>query len=203
MTDDDIFRCVLLTAFVLILPIGFYHRLKASTSEKLDRRQEGILLLVSIRLIAFFGMLGLLLYMIDPTWMTWAAAPLPRWLRWSGVGVGFIGACLLTWTFRNLGKNITDTVVTRKEHFLVTTGPYRWVRHPFYLSFAICMLANTLVTANWFVFASGSVVLVLLIIRTAKEEENLLSRFGDDYRNYMKKTGRFLPRLKTAGERRA
>jgi protein-S-isoprenylcysteine O-methyltransferase Ste14 len=200
MTDDDVFRCVLLIAFVLILPIGFYYRLKASTSEKLDRRQEGILLLVSIRLIAFFGMLGLLLYMIDPTWMTWASMPLPRWLRWSGVGVGFFGACLLTWTFRNLGKNITDTVVTRKEHFLVTTGPYRWVRHPFYLSFAVCTLANTLVTANWFVFASAGVVLVLLMIRTAKEEENLIARFGDDYRSYMKKTGRFLPRLKAAGE---
>ena len=44
-----------------------------------------------------------------------------------------VTACgLLVWTFRCLGKNLTDTVVTRQEHTLVMQGPYRWVRHPFY-----------------------------------------------------------------------
>jgi protein-S-isoprenylcysteine O-methyltransferase Ste14 len=98
-------------------------------------------------------------------------------------------------TPRNLGKNITDTVVTRKEHFLVTTGPYRFVRHPFYLAFALAMLANSLVTANWFVFVTGAVVFLLLVLRTSKEEEKLIERFGDAYWKYMATTGRFWPRL--------
>ena len=102
---------------------------------------------------------------------------------------------LLTWTFHNLGKNITDTVVTRKEHFLVTSGPYRWVRHPFYVSFQLVVLAVSLMMACWFVLAIGSVVLLLLILRTAKEEEKLIERFGDEYRRYMERTGRFWPRL--------
>jgi len=99
------------------------------------------------------------------------------------------------WTFRNLGTNITDTVVTRKEHSMVTTGPYRWVRHPFYVSFAQGMLANSLATANWFIFVVGTAAFLLLVLRTKKEEENLIARFGDDYRQYMKTTGRFWPRL--------
>ncbi len=127
--------------------------------------------------------------------MAWSSVPLPVWVRWIGVAIGVLGALLLTWTFHCIGKNITDTVVTRKEHFLVTTGPYRWVRHPFYVAFALAMLANSLVTANWFVFATGAVVLLLLVIRTSKEEEKLIERFGDEYRQYMATTGRFWPRL--------
>jgi protein-S-isoprenylcysteine O-methyltransferase Ste14 len=85
--------------------------------------------------------------------------------------------------------------VTRKEHTLVTTGPYRWVRHPLYSSAALAILANSLVAANWFFLATGGVMFLLLVIRTRKEEENLLARFGDAYRKYMQRTGRFIPRL--------
>lgn len=196
MTDDEIFRLVLIGGFVVFLPVGVYHRFKANTSEKLDRRQEGLFLLISIRLLAAPVMLGLLAFMIDPTWMAWSSVPLPAWARWMGVAIGFLAGLLLTWTFLNIGKNITDTVVTRTEHFLVMTGPYRWVRHPFYVAFALALIANSLVTANWFVFALGAVVFLLLVIRTSKEEEKLIERFGDDYRNYMATTGRFWPRLK-------
>lgn len=195
MDTDDLFRWILVLAFALLVPVGFYHRFRAATPEKLDRSQEGLVLLVSIRLLGLVGMLGLVAYMIDPTWMAWSSVPLPIWLRWVGVGLGVLTAALLIWTFRNLGKNITDTVVTRKEHFLVTTGPYRWVRHPFYVSFVLAMLANSLVTANWCVLATGAVVFCLLVYRTSKEEENLVERFGDDYRKYMSATGRFWPRL--------
>lgn len=195
MNDDQLFRWVLVLEFVLLLPVGFYHRLRAATSERLDRRQEGLVLLISIRLFGLLGMLGFVAYMIDPTWMAWSSVPLPVWLRWAGVGLGVLAAALLVWTFRNLGRNITDTVVTRKEHFLVTTGPYRWVRHPFYLSVALAMLANSLVIVNWYVFATGAVVFVLLVLRTSKEEKNLIERFGDDHRQYMATTGRFWPRL--------
>ena len=109
-----------------------------------------------------------------------------------------VTACgLLVWTFRCLGKNLTDTVVTRQEHTLVMQGPYRWVRHPFYDSAALLMVAISLIAANWFLFVTGVVGVLLLIIRTRIEERNLVARFGDGYRAYMEQTGRFLPRLTT------
>jgi protein-S-isoprenylcysteine O-methyltransferase Ste14 len=86
-------------------------------------------------------------------------------------------------------------VVTRREHTLVTAGPYALVRHPFYDSVALCVLANALAAANWFLFLTGGLAFVLIIVRTQKEEEKLLARFGDPYRAYMERTGRFLPRI--------
>ena len=106
-----------------------------------------------------------------------------------------IAAGLLTWTLHGLGTNLTDTVVTRRAHTLVTHGPYRWVQHPFYDSMALLILANSLIAANWFFLLTGSVVLFLIVVRTRTEEEKLLARFGDSYRVYMDRTGRFLPKI--------
>ncbi|MDQ3255313.1 MAG: hypothetical protein M3R15_15680, partial [Acidobacteriota bacterium] len=54
----------------------------------------------------------------------------------------------------------------------------------------------SLIAANWFLFVTGGLVVCLLIIRTQTEEEKLLARFGDSYRAYMKRTGRFLPKIR-------
>lgn len=114
-----------------------------------------------------------------------------------GVGLGVMGAVLFIVVFRNLGTNLTDTVVTRARHTLVTTGPYRWVRHPFYVASGMAVAANSLVTANWFLALTGAILIALFVIRTKTEEEKLVERFGDEYRNYMERTGRFIPRVKS------
>jgi protein-S-isoprenylcysteine O-methyltransferase Ste14 len=195
MSDAQLFRLILFTGFVIFLPIGIYHRLKARTGEKLDRRQEGLFIMITLRLVGIVGLAGLIGYLINPSCMAWAAVPLPVALRCTGVGLGLVAGLLLVWMFRTLGRNLTDTVVTRKQHTLVTTGPYRWVRHPLYSSAALVIVGNSLVAANWFFFVAGCLMFLLLAIRTRKEEENLIARFGDDYRNYMQRTGRFVPRL--------
>ena len=193
---EQTFRFILILGFAVIVPIGAYHRIKSqATGEKLDRRQEGIFILVTLRPIALAGMVGLVAYMIDPALMAWSSVALPNWLRWAGVVPGIAGGLLLVVTFRTLGKNLTDTVVTRAAHTLVTRGPYRWVRHPFYLAGALAVVANSLVAANWFLALTGGIVFGLLVLRTRIEEEKLIERFGEDYKEYMKRTGRFLPRL--------
>jgi protein-S-isoprenylcysteine O-methyltransferase Ste14 len=196
MNHDQTFRVVLIVALLLILPIGIYHRLKSqSTRERLDRSQEGLFILATLRLVGVALWLGLIAWMIDPGWMAWSSGTLPTWLRWTGVGVIAMACGLLVWTFHCLGTNLTDTVVTRQEHTLIVYGPYRWVRHPFYDSAALLVVAVFLITANWFLFVIGGGLFCLLIIRTRTEEKNLVARFGDSYRAYMERTGRFLPRV--------
>jgi protein-S-isoprenylcysteine O-methyltransferase Ste14 len=195
MNDDATFRPILVGAFLAVVLITLYHRLKSWASrEKLDRRQEGLFILATLRPVALMLWLGVIAYMINPAWMAWSSMPLPAWLRWTGVGVCIFAIGLLTWTLHSLGTNLTDTVVTRREHTLVTHGPYRWVRHPFYVCVTLLILAISLIAANWFLLLTGGLVSLLLIIRTRTEEEKLLARFGNAFRVYMERTGRFLPR---------
>src|SRR5438552_5386414 len=110
MGDDQIFRLILLVGFVLIVPFGIWHRIKSHTGEKLDRRQEGLFILVTLRLSGLAGMFAIITYFINPDLMAWASIPLPLFLRWIGIGLGPVAGLLLVWTFRTIGRNLTDTV---------------------------------------------------------------------------------------------
>jgi protein-S-isoprenylcysteine O-methyltransferase Ste14 len=196
LTDDQMFRTVLLIVLIVTLPIGVYHRFRSqATREPLDRMQEGLFILIAVRLSGLVVWLGVAAFLIDPASMAWSSLSLPLWLRWTGVGIGVLAAALMFWTMRRLGKNLTDTVVTRREHTLVTQGPYRWVRHPFYDSAAMFVIGIALLAANCFILATGAFAIGVLVLRTRIEEEKLLARFGDPYRAYMARTGRFLPKL--------
>ncbi len=197
MDHDQTIRAVLILGSSIIIPLTAVYRFRSqATGDRLDRRQEGLFILLTLRPLGVAGALGFAAFLINPRWMEWSSIPLPVWVRWSGVALGVLTAGLLVWTLHTLGKNLTDTVVTRNEHSLVTRGPYRWVRHPFYDVVILAVLSNTLATANWFIFLCGTLTFVLLVIRMRKEEENLLARFGDSYRDYNARTGAFLPRIK-------
>jgi protein-S-isoprenylcysteine O-methyltransferase Ste14 len=149
MASEQTFRALLILSVVLFLPIGVYHRIRAASGERLSRREEGVFVMVALRLFGLVTWAALLAYMINPGWMAWSSLPLPAWLRWSGAALGiWVVPPLLFWVFHSLGRNLTDTVVTRRQHTLVTHGPYRWVRHPFYGVGSLGLLGVTLMTAN-------------------------------------------------------
>jgi protein-S-isoprenylcysteine O-methyltransferase Ste14 len=187
---------------LLVFPFLFYYRLQSQTPrEKLDRWQEGLFILATLRPLGLLLWLGVIFYLVDPASMAWSSMPLPVWLRWFGVCICATAGGLLMWTFRRLGKNLTDTVVTRRVHTLVTHGPYRWVRHPFYDSAGLFVLGVALTAANWFLLLLGAMLMGLFVIRTRTEEENLVARFGASYREYMERTGRFVPRIRPLSRR--
>ena len=196
MNSENALRIGFLLVFASAVAVAGYHRWQAAKSrERLSRRDEGVAVFVLLRLFGLALWLGALAYLIDPRWMAWSAVPLPSSIRWAGGVSGLASVGLLYWTLRNLGKNLTDTVVTRAEHALVTTGPYRWVRHPFYVAVGLLILSVFLLTANALIGAAGLLVVVMLVVRTPIEERKLVERFGEEDRAYMERTGRFWPRI--------
>lgn len=197
MQNETPYRLAVLACFGMLVVIGVHHRLQAAKSkERISRKDEGLLLAVALRLAGLCVWAGVVVYLLNPQWMDWARLPLPSWLRWIGAACGALGLVLLYWTLSNLGKNLTDTVVTRADATLVTSGPYRWVRHPFYVTGSLMVVAITLLAANWFIGLSGLLAIVLLVVRTPTEEQKLVEKFGDRYRAYAAATGRFFPKLK-------
>src|SRR5205809_405776 len=128
MSSDQTFRWVLMWGALAILPVAVYHRIRSQlTGESLDRTQEGWFILITLRLAGLATAVGIIVYLTSPIRMAWSSLPLPEGLRWAGAVLIVLTNVLLTWTLVSLGKNLTDTVVTRREHSLVTSGPYRWV----------------------------------------------------------------------------
>jgi protein-S-isoprenylcysteine O-methyltransferase Ste14 len=194
MDLDATFRPVVAVAFFTVIAIALPFRIKSqSTGEKLDRTQEGFFTMIALRLGGLVLWGGVIAFMISPASMRWSSLPLTATLRWGGVGLCVLTALLLIWTLRSLGKNLTDTVVTRQAHTLVTRGPYQWVRHPFYDCMFLFLIGTVLMTANWFVLLSGLVVFGILAARSHTEEQKLLDRFGEPYRAYRASTGKFIP----------
>jgi protein-S-isoprenylcysteine O-methyltransferase Ste14 len=110
---------------------------------------------------------------------------------------------LLVWLFRSLGRNISETVLTKADHRLVTHGPYRWVRHPLYSVATVAFLALGLIAANAFIIALGLVIfggLALFVV--PREEAELAAKFGPDYEAYRGRTGGLFPRLAPTARRR-
>ncbi len=198
MNDEPVFRSIVVINIALTLPIGLYYRIRSqATREKLARRNEGIFIMIGLRLCGLLGWIALAAYLMNPAWMAWSSIALPTWLRWIGAFLAlFVVPPLLFWTFNSLDRNLTDTVVTRQEHTLVTHGPYQWVRHPFYDVVFLWILSMSLLIANWLMALLGFSVFAIMVVRTRIEEKKLIERFGDEYRAYASRTGQFLPHLR-------
>jgi protein-S-isoprenylcysteine O-methyltransferase Ste14 len=196
LSMESTFRAIALAIVALCLPIGLYFRIRSlATGEKLARREEGLFILIGLRLCGIAAWIVFAAYLIDPASVSRFSLPLPLWLRWSGAAMTLLLPPLLFWTFRSLGTNLTDTVVTRRAHTLVTHGPYRWVRHPFYDVGLLGVLSLSLVTASGLLALLGLAVVAMLFARTRIEEAKLTERFGAEYQAYAERTGRFVPRL--------
>jgi len=149
---------------------------------------------------ALFWFGGIVLYGIAPGWIAFLSIPLPDWIRLIMVIAGILSISFAVWSYRTLGKNSVHALEQSKfpqkgKDELVTTGPYRYVRNPIYLGALSLMVAQTLVAANWLLLLTALPIIVVIYRRISDEEAILIERFGGEYREYMKRTPRLIPRL--------
>jgi protein-S-isoprenylcysteine O-methyltransferase Ste14 len=197
METETVFRIILPVLLVgFMVHRGYYTRKQGQAErETVKRREEGVASKIA-GLLGIVGFVAMIAYVINPGWLAWAALPLPVWLRWIGVGVALLGFALLQWAQHTMGRNWSDTPRMMKEQALVTEGPYHWVRHPIYTAFVMILGASLLISANWLIGLAWLGMAALEVIsRVQFEEALLLEYFGTAYSEYMKHTGRFLPKV--------
>jgi protein-S-isoprenylcysteine O-methyltransferase Ste14 len=140
-------------------------------------------------------LLPIFLY-IFTDWLNGFDIHLSQWLRWLGFGLGIVSLLLFWWCHHILGANWQPDIAIRREHKLVTHGPYRRVRHPMYLSFILLGIGITLVAANWVITFFILPTPIVAYLRRSKQAEELLEeKFGEAYREYKTRTGSLFPKI--------
>jgi protein-S-isoprenylcysteine O-methyltransferase Ste14 len=197
MQSETVFR-ILLPTLILAFAAhrGYYVKNHSRPGEAtLKARQEGAVSKISA-LLGMLGFVSVVVYSINSHWLAWAELPLPTWIRWAGIGAALLGFALLQWAQAALGNNWSDMPRMMKEQRLVTSGPYRAIRHPIYTAFILILGSTLLISANWLVGLCWAGMTILEVVSRIRFEEPLMIEyFGDQYREYMKKTGRLVPRL--------
>ncbi len=201
MNIETYFRSIFFILFIAVLVVRAYFGWKIRRTDRsswfvqkeaIEREGWWSILL---RFILFVYMIAVAVaYAANPVWLGFFAAPFPSWLRWAGVALGGLGLLLLVWVHHTLGRHWSTNLQFREKHSLVTGGPYRWARHPMYTALFTFFVGLALISACWLIVLLVVIAIAVLYARIGKEEAMMIEQFGDEYRKYMNRTGRFLPR---------
>jgi protein-S-isoprenylcysteine O-methyltransferase Ste14 len=131
----------------------------------------------------------------------WIAARVPRtaladravWF-WCGVALIVGGSLLRRHCWRMLGRSFTGAVIVHSDQAVVERGAYRYVRHPSYTAGILMFLGISLALGNWLgVIEMMATVSIVYGYRVHVEERALAAVIGEPYRQYMRRTKRFVP----------
>ena len=115
-------------------------------------------------------------------------------VAWVGLVVFWCGIALRFWSFRTLGRYFTFTVQTSADQPVISSGPYRFVRHPSYAAVLLMVMGVGLFFGSWWSFAwLTASMLCGLLFRIRVEERALLLQLGDRYDAYAADHKRLVP----------
>jgi protein-S-isoprenylcysteine O-methyltransferase Ste14 len=174
-------------------------RAPISRKQRKEAKSERRVTLLEIIMLGllFLAMFFLPLAYSVTTWLDFANYSLPNWAGWFGA-VLLMFALLVFWrSHADLGLNWSPSLEIRTEHKLITNGIFAYIRHPMYASQWIWVIAQALLLQNWLAgFLNVLVFVTFYFLRVGAEEKMMLDTFGDEYREYMTRTGAVFPKVR-------
>jgi len=202
MENDLFFRITYLLLWIVfiatrLVPSRNVPSVRRSRKERIETiKQEGIYALVLIFIAIYGNLIVAALYVFNLPWIQWSYLYLPFELRVVGLILGVVSLPYVYWVGR-IANYYSYTVEIQESHKLITTGPYHRIRHPLYAATILFLAALVLVSDNWLFLIILLIMIPGIYVRIEKEERMLIEEFGDEYRAYMKRTGRLLPRFRS------
>lgn len=197
MLHDEMIRSALMVIFSCLGLIWFGNLLRIGPSVRsvYDSR-EGPWMFLATRLPMLVSVGALAVWFTRPEILSGLEVAPPEWGRWLGVTTTLLGAVLFAWVLASLGAGFSMSLTVRDDQKLVTHGVYGRIRHPMYTSACLLLSGATLASGQLLIGVAALVGLGFAMGPRARHEEAMmLARFGQTYRDYMARSGRYLPRL--------
>lgn len=129
--------------------------------------------------------------------IAWRPGPeleVPEPLRWVALALVVLGVAFALWAIATLGRHYDLELEVHRDHELVRSGPYRFVRHPVYTGLGVHFAGACLATGNLVLIAGTLLVTYPALYLRARTEERLLrQRFGAAYDEYAHQVGMLVP----------
>ena len=191
---EDIWKISFFVLFIVWFLVRAYYGKKAQTGKQTEKiRPVFESCLVGLN---FIGMMILPLAVVFTPWLDGFSMHLPDSVRLLFLVIGFFNVWLFAKIHADLGKNWSPVLEIKQDHTLVKSGIYKRIRHPMYAHIWLWVIGQGIILDNSLVLVFGVAAWGLLYyLRVPKEEEMLVDKFGDEYREYMKTTGRVIPKI--------
>ena len=202
MEPDLAFRIAFLASYILLIVIRGYYTKKTPFARKsrkerfADIKREGLPSAIVFLVMFWIQMIVALFYVLDVQLISWSYFILPLEIHVLGVIMGAISVLYVFWVHQTLSGSFSATLEVYEDHKLVTSGPFARVRHPLYSAHTLFNVSMILVSANWILLLFMIIGIPFTYWRISKEEAMLIEQFGDQYRDYIKRTGRLFPNLR-------
>ena len=117
----------------------------------------------------------------------------PVWA--TGLAMTAVGIGVAIWARLSLGSNWSGMVTLKKDHQLVSSGLYRWIRHPIYSGILLAMFGTAMIAGHLRGWLGVVLVFAAFYFKARREEGFLREEFGRSFEDHARRTGMFLPRL--------
>jgi protein-S-isoprenylcysteine O-methyltransferase Ste14 len=114
-------------------------------------------------------------------------------IRYIGLAVYLVFSWMQVWSFKTLGDNYSQEVIIKKNHELVTKGPFRFIRHPQYFCQILLDIGATAATLSYIVGGLALIEIPIYIMRASLEDKLLAKHFAEKFSEYKKKSGFMFP----------
>jgi protein-S-isoprenylcysteine O-methyltransferase Ste14 len=190
MRAEAIYPGVILVAWLVWL---IYWLLSATSAKPTERRES-----LASRLSHFVPLiLGIWLIALAHPTVPWFLLvrvwPPSLFTHWLGVAVMFAGLGFSVWARARLGRNWSATVTVKRQHELIRTGPYAWVRHPIYSGLTLALLGNAISLGEVRGFLGVLVIAAAFTRKLRIEERWMREIFGEEYARYAKEVAALIP----------
>jgi protein-S-isoprenylcysteine O-methyltransferase Ste14 len=112
-----------------------------------------------------------------------------------GLALTVVGIGTAIWARLSLGSNWSGMVTLKKDHQLIRSGLYRWVRHPIYTGILLAMFGTAMIGGHLRGWVGMALALAAFYIKARREEKFLREEFGLAFEEHARRTGRFFPKL--------
>lgn len=182
-------------ALSILLVTFMIFKMHLTNKNQTDEEREGNNYPKNINVILAVASIGLILLpviWIFSNWINFASIIFSDNLRISGILLYMSLILLMIWQMKTLDVNISTV---RTDQYLVSNGPYRYIRHPLYSIFIGQSISTSLITANWLLVLFIPIVFIGMLLRIKLEENDLINEYGEDYVTYMNNTKKLIPKI--------